>query len=531
MSSFNTAMTEMLQCSICLDVFTDPISTPCGHNFCKICLKTCWDNSENYSCPNCRETFKQRPELKINTTLRDLVDEHKKKTAEKQPEVLCDICEEVKLKAVKSCLVCQSSYCETHLEPHMRVTGLQKHKLIDPVNNLQDYICQKHERPLELFCRDDQTCVCLICTVTDHKNHDFVSVKDESEEKKIELLKTQTDLQQKIQDRIKKIQDIKHSGELKRRNTEKEKAASVEIFTDLIRSIERCQSELMEMMEEKQKAAEKQDEDLIKDLEQEITELKRRNTELEKITNTEDHLHIIQIHSSICRPLNIKNWPEISMKSHVSVEETRRSLTELQETLHEKLGKAVLKRMQRYAVDVTLDPDTANPYLTLSDDKKQVKYGDIRRDLPYNPKRFDIYYNVLGNEGFSSGRFYYEVEVKRKTEWQLGVVRESVKRKELITKTPANGFWTVWMRNENEYRVCADPDVFLSVKVSPQKVGVFVDYEEGLVSFYEVESRSHIFSFTDQSFNEKLYPVLNPCDNENGKNLVPMIITPVHYNQ
>ncbi|XP_073714698.1 E3 ubiquitin-protein ligase TRIM39 [Misgurnus anguillicaudatus] len=522
------SMTEKLQCSICLDVFNDPVTTPCGHNFCKICLKKCWDNSENYSCPNCRETFKQRPELKINTTLRDLVDEHKKKSAEK-PEVLCDICEEVKLKAVKSCLVCQSSYCKTHLDRHLIVPGLQKHKLVDPVNNLQDYICQKHERPLELFCRDDQTCVCLICTVTDHKNHNTVTYEEEIAEKKIELLKTQTDVQQKIQERIEKIQDIKHSAELRRRNTEKEKAASVEIFTDLIRSIERCQSDLMKMMEEKQKAAEKQDEDLIKDLEQEITELKRRNTELEKITNTEDHLHIIQIHSSICRPLNTKNWPEISMKSYVSVEETMRSLTQLQETLHEKLGKAVLKRMQQYAVDVTLDPETAHPNLILSDDKKQVKYGDIRRDLPYNPKRFDIYYNVLGNEGFSSGRFYYEVQVKGKTEWVLGVSRESVVRKGKSTRTPVNGYWTVWMRNENEYKAAAD--VSVSLKVKPQKVGVFVDYEEGLVSFHEVVSRSHIYSFTDQSFNEKLYPVLNPCDNENGENLVPMIITPVHYNQ
>nr|XP_055075332.1 E3 ubiquitin-protein ligase TRIM39-like [Misgurnus anguillicaudatus]XP_055075333.1 E3 ubiquitin-protein ligase TRIM39-like [Misgurnus anguillicaudatus] len=525
MSSFSTAMSEMLQCSICLDVFTDPVSTPCGHNFCKICLKKCWDNSQDCSCPNCRETFKQRPELKINTTLRDLVDEHKKKSLEKQPKVLCDICEEVKLKSVKSCLVCQSSYFETHLEPHMRVTGLQKHKLVDPVNNLQDYICQKHERPLELFCRDDQTCVCLICTVTDHKNHNFVSVKEESEEKKIELLKTQTDVQQKIQDRIKKIQDIKHSGELRRRNTEKEKAASMKIFTDLIRSIERCQSELMKMMEEKQKAAEKQDEDLIKDLEQEITELKRRNTELEKITNTEDHLHIIQIHSSICRPLNIKNWPEISMKSHVSVVETMRSLTQLQETLNEKLSQAVLKRMQEYAVDVTLDPDTANPYLILSDDNKQVRHGDIKHELPDNPKRFDMYLIVLGKQGFSSGRFYYEVQVKGKTDWTLGVARESVKRKGIITQTPDDGFWSVWMRSENEYRANAGPDVSLSLKVKPQKVGVFVDYEEGLVSFYDVESRSYIYSFTNQSFNEKLYPYFNSCDNENGINSAPLIIT------
>ncbi|XP_065141071.1 E3 ubiquitin-protein ligase TRIM39-like isoform X2 [Paramisgurnus dabryanus] len=530
MSSFSTAISERHQCSICLDVFNDPVSSPCGHNFCKICLKKYWENSLYSRCPNCNKTFKKRPELKINKTLRGLVDEHKKKTAEK-PEVLCDICDEVKLKAVKSCLVCQSSYCETHLESHMRVTGLQKHKLIDPVNNLQDYICLKHEVPLELFCRDDQTCVCLICTVTDHKNHNTVTYEEEIAEKKIELLKTQTDVQQKIQDRIKKIQDIKHSAKLRRRNTEKEQAASLEIFTDFIRSIERCQSEIMKMMEEKQKAAEKQDEDLIKDLEQEITELKRRNTELEKITNTEDHLHIIQIHSSICRPLNIKNWPEISMKTHVSVEDTLRSLTQLQETLHEKLGETVLKKMQQYAVDVTLDPDTGNPFLILSDDNKQVRDGDMKHKLPDNPKRFENYANVLGKLGFSSGRFYFEVQVKGKTAWTLGVVRESVNRKEKAALTPANGFWSVILRNENEYKACAGPSVSLSLKVKPQKVGVFVDYEEGLVSFYDVESRSHIYSFTGQSFNEKLYPYFSPCNNNKGKNSAPLIITPVNNNQ
>ncbi|XP_073714702.1 E3 ubiquitin-protein ligase TRIM39 [Misgurnus anguillicaudatus] len=528
MPSSSDPMSAELQCAICLDVFNDPVTTPCGHNFCKICLKKCWDNSENCRCPNCKEIFEKRPELKINTTLRNLMDEHKKTTAEKQPEVFCDICDEVKLKAVKSCLVCRRSYCKIHLGSHLRETGLKKHKLIDPVNNLQDYICQKHERPLELFCRDDQTCVCWSCTDGDHKNHNTVTLEKETEERKTKLLKTQTDVQQKIQDRIKKIQDIKHSAKLRRRNTEKEKAASVEIFTDLIRSIERSQSELMKMMEEKQKAAEKQDEDLIKDLKQEITELKRRNTELEKITNTEDHLHLIQSHSSICRPLNIKNWLEISMKTHVSVQDMRRSLTKLQETLQEKIGEAEFKWMQQYAVDVTLDPDTANPYLILSDDNKQVSCGNIKHKLPNNPKRFDTCGNVLGKQGFSSGRFYYEVQVKGKTGWQLGVARESVNRKEKTTLTPTNGFWTLTLMKKNEYLASDDP---LSLKVGPQKVGVFVDYEEGLVSFYDVESRSHIYSFTDQSFNEKLYPYFSPCLNNKGKNSSPLIITPVNNNK
>ncbi|XDV46549.1 hypothetical protein PO909_014429 [Leuciscus waleckii] len=296
-SSSGPALNEELQCSICLEVFTDPVTTPCGHNFCRTCLIKCWMDTQTCFCPLCKETFSKRPDLKINTTLR-----------EGESEVFCDICDGRKQKAVKTCLTCQSSYCETHLEPHRRVPRLKKHKLINPVENLEDYICQKHERPLELFCRDDQTCVCLSCTEGEHRTHNIVPIEEESREKKNQLAKKQTDVHQMIQDRIKKIQEIQHSVELRKRNTEEEKSSSVELFTDLIRSIERCQSEQLKMMEEQQKAAEKQAEDLIKELHQEITELKRRNTELEQLSHTDDHLHLIQVcqHLSICTILQDK---------------------------------------------------------------------------------------------------------------------------------------------------------------------------------------------------------------------------------
>nr|XP_055032912.1 E3 ubiquitin-protein ligase TRIM39-like isoform X8 [Misgurnus anguillicaudatus] len=495
-------LSEELQCCICLDVFSDPVSTSCGHNFCRICLKQYWDNSQIYNCPYCKETFSKRPELKINTTLRDLTLIFKEKFNLRRSDlILCDVCDERKLKALKSCLMCQMSYCKTHLEPHKRVLNLKKHKLIEPVENIKDYICVKHERPLELFCSDDLTRVCVFCTDGDHKNHNTVPLEEESKEKKTQLLKTQTDIQQMIQKRIKKIQDIKHSAELRKR----------------------CQNELLEMIEEE----EKQDEDLIKDLEQEITELKLRDSEVDKIIHSEDHLHLIQISpSSLFRPPDMKNWSEISMKTHVRVD-TLTALTQLQETI----TQTVLMKMQQYAVDVTLDPDTAHSYLILSEDGKQVRTGDIKHKLPDNPERFDRCPCVLGKEGFTSGRFYFEVQVKDKTEWDLGVVRESINRKGSITLKPQNGFWSVCLRNENKYLACAGPDVSLCLKVKPQKVGVFVDYEEGLVCFYDVESRSHIYSFTDQTFTEKLFPYFSPVLNHKGKNSAPLIISPVHYNK
>ncbi|XP_037389813.1 E3 ubiquitin-protein ligase TRIM39-like [Pygocentrus nattereri] len=542
-SSSSLLSEDELQCSICLDVFTDPVTTSCGHNFCRVCLKEYWDSSSRCQCPVCKEEFSKRPELRVNTFISGLAAQFKKSVQLKssralekpdKSQLLCDVCFERKSAAMKSCLICMASYCKTHLDPHERIASFRKHKLIDPVENLENYICQKHERPLELFCRDDHTCVCQFCTEGDHKTHSTVPIEEESGEKKTQLGKTQAEVQQMIQDRLKKIEEIKQSVELNKKSTEKEKADSVEVFRALLRCIERSQAELLEVMEEKQKAADMQAEEFIKELEQEVSDLKRRDTELEQLSHTEDHLHLLQVYPSLCSPPPTKNWTEVRINSHLKVEPLRRALTQLQEELSkemEKIHESELNRIEQYAVDVTLDPDSAHPFLILSDDRKQVRVGDKRQNLPNKPERFDRCPCVLGKEGFSSGRFYYEVQVREKTKWDLGVVTESCYRKGQILLRPENGYWAVWLRNQTEYTAAESLPVSLSLKQAPQKVGVFVDYEEGLVSFYDVESRSHIYSFTGQSFTEKLYPLFCPCLNERGKNSAPLIITPVEHHK
>ncbi|XP_041095365.1 zinc-binding protein A33-like [Polyodon spathula] len=186
---------------------------------------------------------------------------------------------------------------------------------------------------------------------------------------------------------------------------------------------------------------------------------------------------------------------------------------------------AVWKWILGAAVDVTLDPDTANPYLILSEDRKQVSDGDMKQELPNNPKRFDRVVSVLGRQGFTSGRHYWQVEVGEKTQWYLGVVRASINRKGMIKLNPNNGYWTVWM-NGGEFKALADPSISLPMSVKPRKVGVYLDYEEGQVSFYNVEIRSHIYTFTE-TFTEKLYPYFSPSLNTDGKNAAPLIILPV----
>ncbi|KAJ3581629.1 hypothetical protein NHX12_016436 [Muraenolepis orangiensis] len=187
-----------------------------------------------------------------------------------------------------------------------------------------------------------------------------------------------------------------------------------------------------------------------------------------------------------------------------------------------------MKRVQQYGVEVTLDPDTAHPKLILSDDGKQVHHGGVGKKLPDNPKRFTQYLDVLTRQSFSSGRFYFEVQVKDKTLWALGVARESVSRKDAITShTPENGYWFLHFKGD-KLSFNDSPSVRLPVRAELQKVGVFVDYDAGLVSFYDVEARAHIYSATGCTFSEPLYPILCPCSHDGGKNSTPLIISPVN---
>ncbi|XP_074554788.1 E3 ubiquitin-protein ligase TRIM21-like isoform X1 [Halichoeres trimaculatus] len=537
-SVFSLLTEEQFQCSICLDVFTDPVTIPCGHNFCKNCLTKHWDVNKRCECPLCKDVFEKRPELRVNTFISEMACQVRMSAVSKASsysvqrssslgQVLCDVCSETKLKALKSCLMCLASYCGTHLEPHYRIPGLKKHELIDPVENLEDRICKNHDRPLEMFCKTDQRCVCQFCVESSHKTHLFVPVMEEYKVKRVELAKLETEIQEKIQGRLLKIKQIKQLVKLSKEDADGESAASVQVFTALIRSVEGGLAQLLDLIEEKHKKTEKQAEGFIKELEEEISELIKRGNEVEQLSHTEDHLVFLQNFSSLSPAPPTKDWTEIRVYS--SYEGTVRSaVAQLAGKLSDEMSKMCtdvdLKRVQQFAVDVTFDPETASPYLILADDEKQVKSVDALQNVPDNPKRFSICNGVLGKQSFSTGKFYYEVQVAGKTDWDLGVAAESVVRNGKIRLSPKNGFWTLWLRNGKEYKALAGPGVLLYLKSKPQTVGVFVDYEGGAVSFYDADTAALIYSFTDCNFSEKLFPYFSPCSTGGGINIAPLIL-------
>ncbi|XP_056437635.1 zinc finger protein RFP-like [Gadus chalcogrammus] len=551
MASANTSWSEEnFSCSICLDVFSSPVSTPCGHNFCRACITKFWDEQVKYKCPVCNELFNTRPDLRVNILFSEMVDRFgsslrvkeqpcvfgtslrvKEQLCVEPAEVPCDVCTGTQLKAVKSCLVCLISYCLTHLEPHQRVAGLKKHRLVEPMDRLDDRMCKKHDRLLELFCQTEQVCVCLLCTVTDHKSHPVIPLKEEYEVKTAQLGKIEAEVKQLIQERQKNIQEIKDTVERSKADADREIADGVQVLTALMRRIEKCQDDLNQTVKEKLKSTEKQAEDLIKELEQEIEDLTNRSSEVKQLSHTKDHLHFLQTFRSLKDPPPPRNWTMVEVRPPSYVGTLRRSLDQLEETLNmemKKLRDAELKRVQQYEVDVTLDPDTAHPWLILSEDGKQVHDGGIEKILPDNLKRFARWGGVLTRQSFSSGRFYFEVQVKDKTLWRLGVVRESIDRKSVARRTPENGYWTL-LYNKYGLVFSDNPDVRVPLRAGLQKVGVFVDYDEGVVSFYDVEARVHLYSATGCTFSEPLHLLLSPGRLEyQGDNTAPLIISPVN---
>ncbi|XP_063071900.1 E3 ubiquitin-protein ligase TRIM47-like [Engraulis encrasicolus] len=189
------ALHDLYQCPVCLDILKDPVTIPCGHSYCHNCISGCWNQTAQtgvYSCPQCRETFSPRPALKKSTVLAELIAQMKMAEGASaglsyaEPgDVECDFCAEIKLKAVKSCLVCLASFCETHVQPHYKAPAFKRHDLIEATVNLQEKICPNHGRLLEMFCRTDQVCICMLCAANDHNGHDMVSTTAEVTAKKV----------------------------------------------------------------------------------------------------------------------------------------------------------------------------------------------------------------------------------------------------------------------------------------------------------------------------------------------------------
>ncbi|XP_035982495.1 tripartite motif-containing protein 16-like [Fundulus heteroclitus] len=437
---------ETFSCSICLDLLKDPVTTSCGHSYCMKCIKAHWDGEDQrgiYSCPQCRETFIPRPALKKNTMLAALVEQLKKTGLQAAPahhcyagpeDVACDVCTGRKLKAIKSCLVCLASYCEKHLQPHYDSAPLKKHKLVEPSKNLQENICSRHDEVMKMFCRTDQKCICYLCSVDEHKGHDTVSAAAERTERQRELQVRRENIQQRIQDREKDVKLLQQELEAINCSADKTVEDSEKIFTELIRLIQKRRSEVKQQIRSQQETEGSRVKELQEKLEQEITELKRKDAELKQLSDTEDHNQFLHNYPSLSALSESTHSSSIKIRPLTYFEDVTAAVSELRYQLQDILRDAwtnISLRLTevnvslsepepksragflRYSCEITLDPNTAYNYLLLSEGNKKVTWLNQPQSYSSHPDGFTDCFQVLSRESLT-GRYYWEVERRGK---------------------------------------------------------------------------------------------------------------------
>ncbi|XP_060887025.1 E3 ubiquitin-protein ligase TRIM21 [Labrus mixtus] len=576
---------EQFQCSICLDVFVNPSSTPCGHSFCMACISRYWDGSKVCQCPLCKKTFQKRPDLQINRTLREITEQFKSMKGsggtgrekryrggdvtripetflfhglkKKLPRPLPKVPARRTNEPQADLILMATSVPNPSPVPNPpsgppppppgygHSSGRRRFTVTGAASGESIPICEIHHRGIMIYCRTDGVCICPNCETEEHQDHDTVTVEDEWLETKAQLSVSEQEIRDMIRQRIRKIEGIKKSVAEVELAVEGDTTGSVCLFSLLVSAIQRSQAELMEVMELSRRAAEHQAEVMIRQLELEVKELRSREKALAELAQLDDALQGVKAFPVLLDPPPTKDWSEVSVNTDLGTGTIYRSLAAQVESFLKELKKAAetgfpapvpepspvrtqprVRRVQEYAVDVTLDDNTSHPRLILSGDMKSVRCGDRHQLLPDNPERFDRVVCVLGRPMISSGRHYWEVEVGGKTDWDLGVAKQSINRKGKVEVTPSNGYWFLSLRDKSKYAFRTEPSTDVQMNLQPQKIGVFVDYEKGQVSFYNVDSKLHIYTFND-TFSDSIFPFFSPCTNKSGKNEGPLIITRV----
>ncbi|XP_062249998.1 tripartite motif-containing protein 16-like [Platichthys flesus] len=532
---------ERFCCSICVDLMKDPVTTGCGHSYCMSCINTHWDKEQergSYSCPQCRQTFTPRPVLGKNTMLADLVEELKKAGLQAAPadhcyagpeDVACDVCTGRKLKALKSCLVCLACYCEKHLQPHLQSVPLKKHKLVEPSEKLQENICSNHDEVMKMFCRTDQQCICYLCSVDEHKDHDTVSAAAERTERQRELgLRRQT-IQQRVQDTEKDLKMLQQEEEAVNGSADKAVEDSEEIFTELIRLLEKRSSDVKQQIRSQQETEVRRVRELQERLEQEITELKRKERELKQLSDTEDHNQFLHnypslsplsesTHSSNHRIRPLRNFEDVT----AAVLQVRGRLEDILSETGTQILQIVsqvdilLPRPEpetradffKYSQEITLDPNTANKRVLLSEGNRKVTVLREEQSYSNHPDRFTYWPQVISRESLT-GRCYWEMEVEQGMIARVGVAvtYKNISRAGNSEECEFGYNDKSWSLSCYGTRYIFHYNGIRTPVSGPRssRVGVYLDHSAGVLSFYSVSDTMTLLHRVQTTFTQPLY--------------------------
>lgn len=472
-------------------------------------------------------------------------------------EVLCDFCTTRKSKAEKSCLLCLASYCEAHLQSHYEYPALMKHKLVKATGQMREKVCAQHDKLLEAFCRTDETSVCVLCMMDEHKHHDIVPAGTERTEKQKQLGLTLHKSQQRIDQRVKKWQDLRQAVDSMKHSAQVVMDENERIFTELLLSIERKYNEVKEMIRSHERTTVTRSELLLDRLEEEITLLKKRHNDLEKLSHTDDHIHFLQSWQSLSGPSGYEDLNKISVVPYYSFEATKRAVAALKLQVEEasktemaKISASVKevyltqeadKEPKRessyreesrsreevswkdeprtsnepktrddflqYACQMSLDVNSIHPNLHLSEGNRTATMKSEPKNYPDHPDRFEHWQQVLCRETLTASRSYWEVDWKG-TEIDVAVTYKGIRRKGNDNDCSLgwnNKSWSLYCSDSKISFVHNNKSTDIPAPRS-SRIGVYLDYIGGILAFYSVSGNNmQLLHKVQTSFTEPLY--------------------------
>ncbi|XP_078426809.1 tripartite motif-containing protein 16-like protein isoform X1 [Cetorhinus maximus] len=611
----SSELEEQFTCSICLDFFKSPVTTSCGHNFCKGCLEHFWEMIHIHSCPQCKETFDPNLPLQKNVILNGLVEKWKKgiteceivqetetleqsseSEAKLEPsqegeqeitckldpelecesaieneqsdeivtdpdEVACDSCIEKKLKAAKSCLTCMVSYCENHLRPHLENAAFKNHKLINPMKDIEQGKCCLHKQYLEFFCKNDQSCICEECTLEKHVYHEIISVARAKTEKENELRETKVNIDKKINAVANAIEKLQSNTSCIFNSVSEVKSNIEKQFSELTEAVQDAQREVLGFLEDEQQASLKQADGIRTHLENNSAQLKKTKQQVEALMKLKSSVQFLQ---EFCEWK--KSRPDDKLPSvyiglidklagiSVAVSESTENIKQLLQTSYkeklkafskeEKLGfkttvavicalKHHLREKQpktrsdflKYVATLAFDPNTAHRYLRLVNDNRKVSNtSPWLQPYPDHPERFEHWRQVLCTESFYMGRCYWEVEIRGEGT-HVGMTYKSINRKGAKSNgcITGNDFsWCVQWTGKEFLVHHGDVEV-LGKAEKFSRLGVYLDYQSSILSFYGVDDTMTLIHKFESSFTEPLYPAFYLSKKEASVSLLLLV--------
>ncbi|CAL8280948.1 unnamed protein product [Arctogadus glacialis] len=459
-----------LSCSICLDFFKEPVILKCGHNYCRCCILTHWEETgdvySGYQCPQCRAVFNKKTFTK-NYLVQNLV---------------------AKVEDFESL-----SSCPPPCKP-IKVDGK----------------CEQHGEELKLYCETDHMPICVVCRESRaHRHHEVVPVHEVVHDMKMELQLRLLELNwQKAQCTSVRLDDERTKNELKLRKQRLKEKIEADVGA-LVQFLLDERDALLDGLDAEAVATNAVLDDNLKTVKAEAAVVDAT------IADVNDHIAGKTSFESLAQSYNeaiqCKDFPPLEAVNCPS------DWTDFSGPFQLIVWKKMMHVLHTMPQNLTLDPDTAHPNLLITDFDTKVEEGRACGHEPGLPARFTRFFSVLATASYAGGQHYWEVDVKDKGVWYLGVTAESSNRKGFVSLTPSAGYWSLCLQ-DRLYANGENGRIPVADYWNSPRVGVYLDYDNGRLCFYDAVTMKKLYMFSTR-FEEPVCPFFSPGKNDPGSRL------------